>query len=406
VQKAYFTNYNYIIPKDAGNIMAYDKSAPKYSDTLISNEYTYEEGVIQPGETAVIWSYAPGAKGKTVADFRANFGENLSSLTKVFVMETFNTAADGASDYSKRIGLADTNDYMYGLAKRADLNMEDTATAGEDYPAVIPEAITYVGRQYSETGINVSDVESFVFRNSAAVLAKWGTANTSNGVASYYGLGSGVSALYCYKGVKGNAIGAYKQMGRVTTAPGNIGQYYTSTGATSKSNYWGPQISVPDLNTWKVNPGVVQDGQFPGTYEIPTVKYTIEAVGYQNHLTDPDTLRIAVVFDSLDYAQVGVDVHMQYVSDQYVIAHPDATFNVWTAYEALSGMDGDTKMTYAASDFGGTYIGAIVLKDLGQDPGLFPATPVVITVKPWTLTEGGVKEYGAEKSFTYEIPLS
>ena len=51
-------------------------------------------------------------------------------------------------------------------------------------------------------------------------------------------------------------------------------------------------------------------------------------------------------------------------------------------------------------------IGAIVLKDLGQDPGLFPATPVVITVKPWTLTEGGVKEYGAEKSFTYEIPLS
>lgn len=433
--QSYFNRWNYIIPAENGNILDYDHSLAAYSDAVISNS-ARADGELQPGESAIIWFYNAAARtgNKTFNDFRTAYG-NVADTTKIFAVNSDNTGAVAAKGY--RVDLSDTGKMVYGLAKLENLNLETGAPEGET-AEIVAEQIIYENKyhenltkytDYNKTGINVSDVDSFVFADYTAVSGLAGTATASNGQnrgglaklneQRLYTSLSNVAVLYFYAGVKGNRVGGYLQMVEQSkVGSSKINTYYTTDGkdatiysakAKSKQNFWTGTFSTPNLDDWtvaKVAPGALADGQFPGTYEIPTVKYTIEAVGYQNHLTDPDTLRIAVVFDSLDYAQVGVDVHMQYVSDQYVIAHPDATFNVWTAYEALSGMDGDTKMTYAASDFGGTYIGAIVLKDLGQDPGLFPATPVVITVKPWTLTEGGVKEYGAEKSFTYEIPLS
>ena len=434
---AYFSNWNYLIPSEQGNIRAYDQTT-HYSASMISNG-ARADGALAPGETAVIWFYSANAAAdnKTLADFR-NAYPNMGGDVKVFAIDADNNSASGSATFGRRIGLANTGHYVYGFAKTANLPMEDAATAGAEYPEIVPEAIEYEnGKTYGTTeanaltpnateerrytGVNVSDADSFVFLNYSAVTGRLGIANETGGIKGFYGLVdengtslNDVAVLYQYDPVAGNRLGGYLQMAVLTSGAGNINSKYNANGSSDKiysvkfksaQNFWAPGMATASYGTdWtveKVAPGALVLGQLP---DYVLVTYPVTAIGWQAHLTDADTLRIVVGLDSMEYARVGVDVHIAYRenSSSLIYSPANQTKSSNEVYTSLLGVEDGVTVSYEAGTYDSAYLAGIELKDLGliADVGL----TAVITVTPWVEPiGGGEKAYGLAESFAYEV---
>ncbi|MBE6702882.1 MAG: hypothetical protein E7585_05680 [Ruminococcaceae bacterium] len=236
----YFNKINPIIPGDVGNILANDPGCIYYKNAPTNMDYA--SGWLQPGETAVLWSYynTSYAKALTFDDFRNHFG--MDSSTKIFAMDTDNTAFSGRQN--ERQNLGNTGQYIYGLIPNE--NMDWYGDVWVSNPVFKPITYYESGKTHAtSTGIPLEACESFVLCAAAFVSF----ANVSPGEDYGY--------QFTWKTVEGtpNRFGIYVDMARLT----NVGGSKSVNG----TNYYPTFAATGSIVTseWKASPGKLIEAQ-------------------------------------------------------------------------------------------------------------------------------------------------
>lgn len=195
----FFNKANPLIPGEYGDITAAEPGHV-YKDVAPTN-FSYQEGWLAPGETAILWSYFSdsAAAGATFDGFYDYY--NLDRKVKVVAMD-----ADGSTltGHSSRQNLGNSGAYIYGLIANKDL--EFYGDVYKSNPIFRPVVYTSGCQAPTNCGISIADCESFVL--AAAIFA---TA-TNTGVLpedygyqyiwkEHQGLNNKCGALYAYAGM-------------------------------------------------------------------------------------------------------------------------------------------------------------------------------------------------------------
>ena len=231
----YFNKVDPIIPGDIGNILAAEPGSIYYKNAPTNVDYA--SGWLQPGETAVLWSYYNSCyiKALTFADFRNYFG--LSESVKIFAMDTDNTAYSGRSE---RQNLGNTGQYIYGIM--ANENMDWYGDVWTSNPVFTPITYYESGLTHATAaGLPLELCESFVL--CAAPFVSFAHASP----------GEDYGYQFTWKTVEGtpNRFGIYVDMSRLTAVGGSVGGTYTKFSGTG---------SVA-TGEWKASPGTLIEAQ-------------------------------------------------------------------------------------------------------------------------------------------------
>ena len=188
----WFNRVNYIIPGNIGDIQSYTNKVYAGTDSKVDmSSYTginrkiaytnpvYSDGVLQPGQTAVLWMYDiecyANSEGKNVekqlAEFKAYF-DGVGDTKKVFAMSG---ARNQPGEHSTSIGLSNSNCEIYGIAELSKFtprasDASSTTAAGvkcNSYQEILKKTITYENTTATRSGYSILDCDCVVFMYSS-----------------------------------------------------------------------------------------------------------------------------------------------------------------------------------------------------------------------------------------------
>lgn len=232
----YFNKIDPIIPGDVGNILAAEPGSIYYNNAPYNMDY--ESGWLQPGETAVLWSYYSSAykDGYTLKQFRDYFG--MDESVKLFAVDTDNTAYSGRGE---RQNLGNTGNYIYGLIPNDNINWYgDVWTSNPVF-----EPITYYesGKTHkTATGFPLEACESFVMCAAPFVSCAHASPGEDYGYQFTYKVREGTP----------NRFGIYLDIARLT--------YYSNADKRGNTTF-AFTGSVATTDEWKASPGILTPAQ-------------------------------------------------------------------------------------------------------------------------------------------------
>lgn len=191
----WFDRVNYIIPYSDGNTVYGDiqshtnvKSSGDMAPytgserTPVYKNPVYSEGVLKPGETAVIWMYDENCYIDELGldDFKNYFGGG--DTTKVFAMSGYRNQS---GEQSMSIGISNTSFEIYGIARLDAFKRETLTGSNGTYPEILKEPITYDNTSATRTGYSILKCECVVFMFSSMLDSSLGK-NSALGVNVAY----------------------------------------------------------------------------------------------------------------------------------------------------------------------------------------------------------------------------
>ena len=177
ISDEYFDRVSYLIPGDVGDLQCYTsktddgeykKIASAIDKGIAAINPDYADGVLQPGETALLWEYMPAAYtgGYTIDDFKTNYC--IPTDEEGVLVIAMSGVANQKGELSMAMGISNSKCCAFGIAPLSNFDRETPTEMGADKFAEIkkePIVHGYTGAQHSatKTGYNITSAECVAY---------------------------------------------------------------------------------------------------------------------------------------------------------------------------------------------------------------------------------------------------
>ena len=177
ISDEYFDRVSYLIPGDVGDLQCYTskyddgeykKIASAIDNGIAAINPDYDDGVLQPGQTALLWEYMPAAYtgGYTIDDFKTNYC--IPTDDEDVLVIAMSGVANQKGELSMAMGISNSKCCAFGIAPLANFERETPTEMGSDKFAEIKKEVIvhgYTGAQHSatKTGYNITSAECVAY---------------------------------------------------------------------------------------------------------------------------------------------------------------------------------------------------------------------------------------------------